>query len=134
MRCNPYGDAVAPNPDGLRLPMAMDDPRQPTGFAAAYAVAALAVAAQAGVASLALAMPDGPLGAKGPLADVIRQAAAMAGRVVRLRQAGGVVVIEAEGLGLVANCTTVPVVALPGLPSVPAESAVLFDARREAMP
>jgi len=134
MRCNPYGDAVAPNPDGLRLPMAMDDPRQPTGFAAAYAVAALAAAAQAGVASLALAMPDGPLGAKGPLADVIRRAAALAGQMVRIRQGGGVVVIEAGDLGLAANCTTRPVEAVPGLVVVPPESAILFERRREAKP
>ncbi len=134
MRCNPYGDRVAPNPDGLRLPMAMDDPRQPTGFAAAYAVAVLAAAAQAGVASLALAMPDGPLGAKGPLADVIRQAAAMAGRMVRIRQSGGVAVIEAGDLGLAANCTTGPVVAVSGLAPVPAESAVLIKTRREEQP
>lgn len=132
MRCNPYGDAVAPNPDGLRLPMAMDDPRQPTEFAAAYAVAVLAAAAQAGVASLALAMPDGPLGAKGPLAEVIRQAAAMAGRMVRIRQSDGVVVIDAGGVGIAANCTTGPVAAVPGLAPIPAESAVLFEMRREA--
>ncbi|MBA4350578.1 MAG: hypothetical protein C0427_04940 [Rhodobacter sp.] len=132
MRCNPYGDRVAPNPDGLRLPMAMDDPRQPTGFAAAYAVAALAAAAQAGVESLALAMPDGPLGAKGPLAEVIRQAAAMAGRMAQIRQSDGVVVIEAGDLGLAANCTTGPLAAVPGLAPVPAESAVLFETRREA--
>ena len=132
MRCNPYGDRVAQNPDGLRLPMAMDDPRQPTGFAAAYAVAALAAAAQAGVESLALAMPDGPLGAKGPLAEVIRQAAAMAGRMAQIRQSDGVVVIEASDLGLAANCTTGPLAAVPGLAPVPAESAVLFETRREA--
>jgi len=134
MRCNPYGDAVAPNPDGLRLPMAMDDPRQSTGFAAAYAVAALAAAAQAGVASLALAMPDGPLGAKGPLADVIRQAAAMAGRMVRIRAAGGVAVIEAGDTGLAANCTSRPVAAVAGISPIPAESAVLFDTQRDARP
>lgn len=134
MRCNPYGDAVAPNPAGLRLPMAMGDPRQSTGFAAAYAVAALAAAAQAGVASLALAMPDGPLGAKGPLADVIRQAAAMAGRMVRIRAMGGVVVIEAGDMGLAANCTSRPVAAVPGLSPIPAESAVLLDTQRDARP
>jgi hypothetical protein len=134
MRCNPYGDRVAPNPDGLRLPMAMDDPRQPSGFAAAYAVAALAAAAQAGVASLALAMPDGPLGAKGPLADVIRQATAMAGQMAHIRQSEGAVVIEAGDLGLAANGTTGPVALVPGLAPVTAESAVLFETRREARP
>lgn len=62
MRSNPYGAAVAPNPDGLRLAMAMDDPRQRLPFAAAWAVGAAAAAARGGVASFAPAMTAGPLG------------------------------------------------------------------------
>jgi hypothetical protein len=62
MRSNPYGAAVAANPDGRRVAMAMDDPRQRTRFAAAWAVAAAAAAARGGVASWATAMTAGPLG------------------------------------------------------------------------
>ena len=125
MRCNPYGDRTAPNPDRLRLPMTMDDPRQMTGFAAAYAVAVLATAARAGVESLALAMPDGPLGAHGALGDVIRAAHALAGRQVTITDAGGLVVIRAGDRALVANCTTEPLHP-PGLPALAPESAYAF--------
>jgi hypothetical protein len=126
MRSNPYGAGVAPNPDGLRLPMAMDDPRQGTGFAAAYAVAVLARAAAAGVASLSPAMPGGPLGARGPLAEVIRAVAALAGREVRITEAGGVVVIDTGDAALAANCTTAPVPPPgAGLPPLPPESVAL---------
>jgi D-apionolactonase len=126
MRSNPYGAAVAPNPDRLRLPMAMDDPRQGTGFAAAYAVAVLARAAAAGVGSLALAMPDGPLGAQGPLGDVVRAAAALSGREVRISEAGGVVAIDAGGAVLAANCTAAPAPSpVPGLPPLDAGTAAV---------
>ncbi len=123
MRCNPYGDQTAPNPDGLRLPMAMDDPRQSTDFAAAYAVAVLAAAARAGVKSLALAMPDGPVGAQGALADVIRAAHALAGREVIITDTGGLVLIRAGDAALVANCTTEPQHST-GLPALAPESAI----------
>ena len=62
MRSNPYGADVIPNPDGQRLPMAMDDPRQRTSFAAAFAIAVAAACARGGVASFAPAMTGGPLG------------------------------------------------------------------------
>ncbi len=130
MRSNPYGADVAPNPDGRRLPMAMDDPRQGTGFAAAYAVAVLARAAAAGVESLALAMPDGPLGARGPLGDVIRAAAVLARREVRIREAEGVVVIEAGEAALAANVSGRRVAPpLPGLPPMEPESAAMRIAK-----
>ena len=54
MRSNPYGRDVMANPTAARLPMAMDDPRQSTDFAAAYAIGILVAAARAGVESLAL--------------------------------------------------------------------------------
>ncbi|SCY65451.1 hypothetical protein SAMN05660710_02215 [Paracoccus tibetensis] len=127
MRSNPYGDGVAANPQRLRLPMAQDDPRQGTGFAAAYAVAVLAGAAVAGVESLALAMPDGPLGATGPLADVVRTAAALAGQEVQIARTGGVVVVDAGGSGLAANCTG-SVANVDGLPPLIPESATIWDA------
>ncbi|MEY4983070.1 MAG: hypothetical protein RIR62_1336 [Pseudomonadota bacterium] len=131
MRSNPYGAAVAANPARQRLPMAMEDPRQGTGFAAAYAVALLARAAVAGVDSLALAMPAGPLGAQGPLADVLRAAAALAGRAVQVTDAGGIVTLSAGDILLAANCTPDP--APPpraGLPPLPPESALVHLPRK----
>jgi hypothetical protein len=96
MRSNPYGADVAHNPGRQRITMAQDDPRQETTFAAAWAVALLAEMAAAGVASVALAMPDGPLGAAGrPLGHVIRVAAAIAGRPVEVRHAGGILTLAA---------------------------------------
>lgn len=127
MRSNPYGTEVAANPQRLRLPMAQDDPRQGTGFAAAYAVAVLASAAVAGVESLALAMPGGPLGATGPLADVVRAAAALAGQEVQIARTGEVVVIDAGGSGLAANCTG-RVASLGSLPPLIPESATIWAA------
>ena len=109
MRSNPYGADVAPNPDRIRLPMAMDDPRQDTGFAAFYAVCILALAAKAGVGSLALAMPDGPLGARGrPIEPVIRHAAALSGHAATVTAGHGAVSIEAAAGGLAANGTAEP--------------------------
>ena len=96
MRCNPYGESVSPNPNRIKIAMAMDDPRQETDFASDYAVAVLAQAAIAGVGSLALAMPDGPLGADGPLADVIHWAAAFAGQGVDISVTKNQTVIMAE--------------------------------------
>jgi hypothetical protein len=132
MRSNPYGAAVAPNPDRLRLPMAMEDPRQDTGFAAAYAVAVLARAAAAGVGSLALAMPDGPLGARGELAAVIRAASSLAGRDVRITEAGGVVTIVAGAAVIAANCTAEPVPSpVAGAAPLPPESATVHLPRKD---
>jgi hypothetical protein len=92
MRSNPYGAGVVPNPDGLRLPMAMDDPRQRTSFAAAFAVAVAAACARGGVASFAPAMTAGPLGmadAAGPwpIWHAVAALAALAGEPVTV--AGG---------------------------------------------
>ncbi|WP_299864050.1 hypothetical protein [uncultured Hoeflea sp.] len=104
MRSNPYGDAVAANPDRIRMAMAMDDPRQSTEFAAAYAVGVLAAAAEAGVESLALAMPDGPLGANGrPLEALIRHAHALSGSPVTVTHDQDLIVIEGQGGGMAAN-------------------------------
>jgi hypothetical protein len=98
MRSNPYGAGVVPNPSGQPTPMAMLDARQRTDFAAAYAVGILAAAARAGVQSLALAMPDGPLGAKEtPLGAVIRAASAAAGQDVRWREDGGKLSLSGPG-------------------------------------
>jgi hypothetical protein len=128
MRSNPYGAGVEPNPDRLRLPMAMDDPRQDTGFAAAYAVAVLARAAVAGAGSLALAMPGGPLGARGPLADVVRAAAALAGQTVQVTEGAGAVAITAGDTVLAANCTPAPAT-IAGLAVPPESTAIRLPGR-----
>ncbi len=60
MRSNPYGAAVAANPDRVRKTMAMEDPRQRGLFAAAWAVGAVAAAAGGPVDALSLAAPAGP--------------------------------------------------------------------------
>lgn len=62
MRTNPNGAATMPNPDGERIPMAAEDPRHATDFAARFAEGAWREAAAGGVAELALAMPSGPFG------------------------------------------------------------------------
>jgi D-apionolactonase len=108
MRSNPYGASVAANPDRQRLAMAMDDPRQPTAFAAAFALGLLAAAARHGVASLALGMADGPLGITAgpdltPLAEVILAAAAMAGDAVSVTDDAGLVSIHGPRGALIAN-------------------------------
>jgi D-apionolactonase len=103
MRSNPYGRDVIANPDGARLPMAMRDPRQTQGFAAAYALGVLLAAARGGVDSIALAMPDGHLGAAGaPLGGVIRAAAGLGGQPVEWRQDGALHVLAGGGITLVA--------------------------------
>lgn len=62
MRSNPYGTAVASNPDGRRIPMAMLDPRQAGLFAAAFLVGAVAATEASRVDRLAPAAPAGPFG------------------------------------------------------------------------
>lgn len=127
MRTNPYGDKVAPNPQHLRLPMAMDDPRQSTGFAAAYALAALASAARAGISSLALAMTAGQIGPAGPLAGLLRAAHALSGQPATITETAGLLCIETAQAALYANLTRAPVAALrPGLPPLAPESAQVW--------
>ncbi len=118
MRSNPYGAAVAPNPEGRRLAMAMDDPRQRTGFAAAWAVAAAAAAAHAGVASFAPAMAAGPLGlgrdgALWPIFEAVAALAALGGTDVEITRGGGLVTIRGRGrdgvAGIAANLGPAPV-------------------------
>jgi len=71
-------------------------------------VPVLARAAVAGVHSLALAMPGGPLGARGPLADLIRAAAPLFGREVEVAEAGALVTLAAGEALLDANCGPTP--------------------------
>lgn len=114
MRSNPYGAGLLPNPHGLRLAMTGNDPRQHGRFAAAWAVGLLAAAAEGGVASLALSMPDGPLGCQSPagvspLYHVIAAAAGLAGQQQTITRRGGYVELRGPGLVLAANLGPTPV-------------------------
>jgi hypothetical protein len=124
MRSNPYGAAVAPNPDRQRLAMAMDDPRQRTAFAAAWAVAAAAAAARGGIASYAPAMTAGPLGLgtdadPWPLFEVVAALAALGGCAVEATggPSSGLVRLLGRGrrgvAGLAANLGPGPVEIAP---------------------
>ncbi|WP_417418779.1 hypothetical protein [Hoeflea sp.] len=62
MRSNPYGSAISPNPDQIRLTMATWDPRARALFGAAWAVATLAQTEGFGIEAIALAAPIGPFG------------------------------------------------------------------------
>jgi hypothetical protein len=62
MRQNPYGSRTMPNPDGRRIAMAADDPRQRGLFAAAWLVGYAARLAGSGVASWTGASFTGPRG------------------------------------------------------------------------
>ncbi len=110
MRSNPYGAAVADNPEGKRIAMAMTDPRQRRTFGAAWGVAAAAQAARGGVASYAPAMTGGPLGlgprdAPWPIFRVVEALSRLAGCPVEITGgASGLIAIRSEtGEGLVTN-------------------------------
>ncbi|MFC7702792.1 hypothetical protein ACFQXB_01120 [Plastorhodobacter daqingensis] len=103
MRSNPYGAAVIANPEGRRLPMAMEDPRQRTPFAAAFAVALGAACARGGVAAFAPAMTAGPLGMADqagpwPIWHVVAALAALSGEMVLVEggPATGLVTLRAS--------------------------------------
>jgi hypothetical protein len=61
-RDNPYGAAVAPNPDNRRVCLSDLDPRQRGLIAAAWNVGYLSAAARAGVDAVALGSATGPQG------------------------------------------------------------------------
>ena len=136
MRSNPYGAGVVANPHGERLAMAMDDPRQKSRFAAAFAVGALAAAAEEGVESLSLAMVSGPLGLIAereggretvhPLAHVVAAAGSLAGRPVEVVREAGLVLLRKTASGaLPADASG----ALVGLATNLADEPVRFDPR-----
>jgi len=124
MRTNPYGAGVAPNPERNRLAMAMDDPRQHGRFAASFAVAASAIAAQSGCGALALAAPAGPFSMTtgevkpepNPLCHVASGLSLLAGKpLVVLKDAPpcvyGITVQNTGGLeGICTNASLDPVV------------------------
>ncbi len=62
MRSNPYGAAVAENPDQVRRTMARIDPRHRGLFGAAFAVGVLASTESSKVEALCLGAPKGPFG------------------------------------------------------------------------
>lgn len=115
MRSNPYGAAMAANPDRSKITMTGEDPRQTEPFAAAYAVAAFALAAQAGVEAITLAAPVGRLGMASddgllhPLGEVLmaltklgpEAAVSVEGARFSLLAAGRIVAAEASGVGSV---------------------------------
>lgn len=120
MRSNPYGASVAANPGGQeRVPMAMEDPRQRTGFAAAFAIGLAAACARGGVASFAPAMTGGPLGMTqegrtNPLWHAVGALAALAGAQVTVTtNASGLTLICGSGrrgiAGVAANLGPDPV-------------------------
>ncbi|WP_051390132.1 hypothetical protein [Bradyrhizobium sp. Ec3.3] len=61
-RDNPYGAAVAPNPDNRRICLSDIDPRQRGLFAAAWSLGYLSAAARAGVDAVALGSATGAQG------------------------------------------------------------------------
>ena len=72
LRSNPYGDAVAENPDQARLPLATWDPRSRALFGAAWAVGVLAATEGYGIEALALGSLTGPFGVLSKAASVER--------------------------------------------------------------
>lgn len=92
MRHNPYGVDVAPNPEGVRKPMARFDPRFGALFGAAFATGVAAHAAKAGVECVTLAAPTGDFG----VLDAQGRARPIAAVVGELARAAGTDVIEAE--------------------------------------
>lgn len=130
MRSNPYGQAVAPNPEGRRIAMAQTDPRQQAPFAAAFAIAAAAAAARGGVASFCPAMAAGPIGlgpagAPWPIRETVAALAALGGQEVEISgNANGLLCIAGPDVRLVANLTHHPE-EVDGRPIPPLSAAIL---------
>lgn len=103
MRSNPYGSAMAPNPNASRTAMTGEDPRQITQFAAAYAVAAFALAAEAGVEAITLAAPTGRLGMMQeggellPIGQALAAVSALGPHATLMRDETGIKLTSAAG-------------------------------------
>lgn len=108
MRTNPYGPALADNPDGARVTMTDADPRQGDDFAAAYAIGVAAQAALGGAEAVGLGARSGPFSIAGPLAAAIAGLAAMAGRSARVEVDRGRVRIDGASGRLWANAALSP--------------------------
>lgn len=89
MRQNPYGSRTSPNPNGERVTMADDDPRQRGQFAAAWTAGYAAAIAPADLAVWVPAAFTGPRGLVGPdgallpVGETVRSLARLAGGAVR---------------------------------------------------
>ncbi|MGL4406386.1 MAG: hypothetical protein ACRCT6_11530 [Notoacmeibacter sp.] len=113
MRTNPYGAALADNPDRHRVAMAGEDPRQQEFFAAAYGLGAAIEASLNGVEAIALAAPIGRFGLMDengpyPIFEAVKALAKLSGRMVKPLSGlpEGVIGIEAEGgVQIIANCS-----------------------------
>lgn len=114
MRSNPYGADVAANPEGVRRPMAMFDPRQRGLFAAAWMVGAMAATAQTKIERMALAAPGGPFGlfdvAEARPAYHVHEGLARMGTMPRLAVdvPPGVAAVAVDGALIVANLGSEP--------------------------
>ncbi|QHQ36295.1 hypothetical protein [Algicella marina] len=82
MRSNPYGAAVAENPNQVRRTMARIDPRHRGLFGAAYSVGVLAATAGSNVEAICLGSPAGPFGLTYEPADCPQEGFDGAGRSV----------------------------------------------------
>ncbi|WP_282028691.1 hypothetical protein [Paracoccus marcusii] len=111
MRHNPYGSRTIPNPGRGRVCMTDDDPRQETGFAAAWACG---LAAAIAPADLSVWTPAEVLGPRGlfapdgrprPVAGVVAALAALAGAPVHDARGGDLVRLHLGGRVLRANLT-----------------------------
>ncbi len=72
MRSNPYGTAVSPNPDQVRMTMATWDPRARSLFGAAWAIGVLSKTEGFAIEAMALAAPAGPFGVISRSAPITR--------------------------------------------------------------
>ncbi|MEQ8655823.1 MAG: hypothetical protein RIC24_00780 [Hyphomicrobiales bacterium] len=120
MRSNPYGAALAPNPNRAKITMTGDDPRQREPFAAAYAVAVFALAAQAGVEAITLAAPSGRLGMMKddgsllPIGEALNALATLGSQAILAMGEDNVTLSTAKG-SLSAEFHSQGAVRLPGL-------------------
>lgn len=111
MRSNPHGDRLLDNPDQHSMAMTDDDPRQHTGFAAAYAVAATTLAALAGAEAICLGGVGGTFsiadqnGDLRPIGQVIEQMAALSGHRAEAIHTDGIYRLSVGKMALTANCT-----------------------------
>lgn len=134
MRSNPYGAALAANPDYGRRTMTAQDPRQKGLLAAAYAIAAASAAARAGAEAMALASPAGPFGITGsegdarPILHALVALHALLGRAVHVDPVPGLHGFGWETGAVLANATLDPVTVPAPFPT----GAILSPATAQA--
>ncbi len=135
MRGNPYGTALAQNPEKTRKTMTGDDPRQKGLFGAAYAIGVTARAAGSGIQAVALAGAGGSFGVCDgqllyPLFHVVKALTSIAGREVRpvFGNQDGLTGLRFDGGMVLANISPDPV----ELKRPPAKAAILDIAQFEA--